>query len=203
MADFSPYYEAGAKLSYEVSPKVNLQLLVLNGWQVISDNNSNKALGAQVSYTPCEKLTITYNNFFGNEVGSLWRFFNDFIVKWSPLSSFQIAATFDVGFQKRLITGTSTWYGAALLARYQLTPKLSVTGRVERYADPDRVIAQPVGALSMQANGASVNVDYELRHGLLWRNEVRALWADSQVFVTNTGFSSSDTLLVTSLSFAF
>lgn len=204
MADFSPYYEAGVKLSYQASSRLDLQLLVLNGWQNISDANSNKAVGAAVSYALNDELSLAYNNFFGEETGSLWRFFNDFILKWNPTGLLQIALAFDVGWQKRpLSTGASSWYGATLVARYQLSKRLWLAARFERYSDSDRVIAQPVSNLSMRANGASMNLDCELRQGLLWRNEVRSLWADSAVFAKGTGFSSTDVYLVTSLSFAF
>lgn len=45
MADNSPYYESGARLTYEVDPKLTLTGLVLNGWQNIRETNQSKALG--------------------------------------------------------------------------------------------------------------------------------------------------------------
>ena len=38
-AENSPYYEAGARFTYEVGPKLTLTGLVLNGWQNIRETN--------------------------------------------------------------------------------------------------------------------------------------------------------------------
>ncbi len=204
VADFSPYYEAGVKASWQVNPQWVLQFLVLNGWQNISDYNSSKAVGTAIAFSPSSQFSISYNTFLGQEVGSLWRVFNDFIVKYELSHLWQLALEFDIGWQQQPAVGpASNWYGTALFARVALSPKLSVTGRLERYVDGDRVIVQPVGGLSMRANGASINVDYELQKGLLWRNEVRGLFADSAIFPKGSGYASSDTFVVSSLSLAF
>ena len=39
MAENSPYYETGVRFTYEVGPKLTLTALVLNGWQIVRENN--------------------------------------------------------------------------------------------------------------------------------------------------------------------
>ena len=39
MGEFSPYYQAGIRASYEITDHLLVQLHVLNGWQLIGDNN--------------------------------------------------------------------------------------------------------------------------------------------------------------------
>lgn len=65
--DNVPYYSTGIRLSHDVTDKLSVQLHIMNGWQNITDNNKDKALGMQVAYKITEKMKFTYNNFIGNE----------------------------------------------------------------------------------------------------------------------------------------
>ena len=66
-AENSPYYETGARLTYEVGPKLTLTGLVLNGWQNIRETNQAKALGTQLQWKPTAKVLINSSTFYGNE----------------------------------------------------------------------------------------------------------------------------------------
>jgi len=89
IADYSPYYQAGAKLSYQVSKELLTSIHLLKGWQNISDDR-NPALGTQISYNLTDTTNFTYNTFIGNESGR--RFFNNFIAKQQITESFGLAA---------------------------------------------------------------------------------------------------------------
>jgi hypothetical protein len=65
-ADFSPYYEAGLKLTWVASPKLTATFAILNGWQDIPVYNTPPADGIRLDYSPSSKVTLTYNNFVGN-----------------------------------------------------------------------------------------------------------------------------------------
>jgi hypothetical protein len=59
LADNSPYFESGAKISYSSdNGKWFVSGLVLNGWQRIQrvNGNSTVAFGHQLTYRPTEKL---------------------------------------------------------------------------------------------------------------------------------------------------
>lgn len=203
MGDFSPYYQSGVKATYEASSALSVQLHVLNGWQNVAETNSNKAVGLQVALTPTRALSVTYNNFFGEETAALSRFFNDFILKYTVTEALQVALSVDVGLQRRPTGGASTWYAIGLFGRYQVTPTLALGARLERYADPDKVIAQPVSASRFDVNGASVNADLELAKDFLWRTELRSLRASESLFSTKTGTSQQNTFVTTSLAYSF
>jgi hypothetical protein len=203
-ADFSPYYQAGAKATYQWNDSFSTQLHVLNGWQNISENNGNKALGLQIAYNPNDRLSLTYNNFFGNEVGTQWRFFNDFIAKVGITDVLSVAAVYDVGLQQNPGgANSSVWqtYGAFL--RYQFTPKFSLTARGEQYFDKNQVIVVTGTANGFQTTGASINADVALHKQVLWRTELRGLWSQDSIYPTKTGTSSTDGFVVTSLSLWF
>ena len=68
LAENSPYFETGAKLSYSSdNEKIYLAALVLNGWQNVQKPYSVSKLstGVQITIKPTTKTTINYSNFFG------------------------------------------------------------------------------------------------------------------------------------------
>jgi hypothetical protein len=207
MADNSPYYEAGVKLTWTPSVAVATQFLVINGWQDISNYNTPPALGARIDYTVSPVLTLSYDNFFGiispDTVIPQVRFFNDWIAQYNPTARWQLAATFDLGLQSRTASanGTATWVAGALIAKYHATAKVGIVGRVERYADPSRAIVQTNLPATFEASGASLGVDVSPVSRLLWRTEVRGLRADRPVFPLHHAgnCSRNDGFVVTSL----
>ena len=60
LADNTPYYESGAKITYTSdNSKWFFSGLVLNGWQHIQrpDGNNTPAFGTQITFTPNDKVT--------------------------------------------------------------------------------------------------------------------------------------------------
>lgn len=205
IADYSPYYETGVKATYRWADRFSTQLLVLNGWQNISENNGSKAFGAQVAYNPIDKMFLTYNNFLGNELGRRRRFFNDFIAKFELTDAFSVAGSYDVGWQQTTDEqSNSLWQGYAIFLRYQVTSKLALTARGEQYFDKDQVIVVTNTPNGFQITSASINADLLLHKNLMWRSEVRGYWSRDAVFPSKSrGLLASDSLAVTSLSLWF
>ena len=52
MADNTPYYESGAKITWDPNARWEYCLCLLQGWQEIGSKNSNKAIGTQVQFKP-------------------------------------------------------------------------------------------------------------------------------------------------------
>lgn len=205
-SDFSPYYQTGVKATLQASPQFTLQFHILNGWQNIAETNNGKAVGLQAAFTPSENISLTYNNFIGNEqsdsLASCTRFFNDVVLKFSLSPSFQIAGMFDLGLEEKPAgSGNSTWYAAVLLGRIQATSSLSFTGRVEYYGDKDQVIVKTSTPDGFQIYGGSITADVVVAPNLVWRLEGRLLSSKDRIYPTNDSAKLSDRngLLVTSL----
>ncbi|MBI5596556.1 MAG: porin [Elusimicrobia bacterium] len=207
MADYSPYYQAGVKAGYQVNDSWSAQLHVLNGWQNISENNENKALGGQLAWTGPDGWSAAYNNFWGQEVGNQGRFFNDLVIKTPEFGRLRLAAAFDYGLQKRPsgMRGFSQWHAGALLARWRFSKRVAAAARVERLVDRGQVVVVTGLPASFRGTGASANVDVALHEQLLWRTEFRQLWCEEAVYPKRPGgsFSRSDGVVVTSLALTF
>ncbi len=65
--EYVPYYLSGVKLSVPISKTLNSYWYVLNGWQVIQDNNEQKAFGSQLEYRPGPTMLFNWNTFIGDE----------------------------------------------------------------------------------------------------------------------------------------
>lgn len=192
MAENSPYYEAGARFTYEVSPQLTLTGLVLNGWQNIRENNQGKALGTQVQWRPTAKLLINSSTFYGNEQPQdsvrRRRYFHNFYASYAATDRLSLALVFDVGKQESGQRGgkADTWHTGAAFVRYQLAPKWSATARAEYYHADRGVIIRSFSPLptdtDFQVKAASLNLDYAPTANVVFRVEGRLMDAKRPVF---------------------
>jgi hypothetical protein len=210
VADFSPYYEAGVKLTWAVTPKLTAMFAVLNGWQNISAENTPPAGGVRVDWALNPKLTLSYDNFVGNaaadDAPTRTRFYQDAFAQYNP-GRFKFLAVLSYGLQTKSTAeaNTGTWWGGAAIARFQPSPKWAVVGRVEWYSDPHQIIVVTGVPDSFRATGASIGIDVSPVKPLLWRTEVRGFRSPSAVWPTHdeSRRSSHDAVAVTSLALSF
>jgi hypothetical protein len=211
VADFSPYYEAGAKLTWTPSSALTAQVLVLNGWQNISNYNTPPAGGIRVDYVLSPRLTLSYDNFFGDvaadNVPAQYRLYHDLIAQFTASDRWQLAGMISLGTQTRSTPdgGTATWYGFTVLAKYKLSSRVSLVARVERYSDPDQVIVVTGLPDAFRTNAASLGVDVAPVPRLLWRTELRGYRSDAPVWPLHESgdYGKDDLFVVTSLALSF
>ena len=192
IADNSPYYESGVRLSWQARPSLQLQAHVINGWQNISETNQSKAVALRADWTPSTHVTLTYDTFLGNEqpdsVASRLRQFHEGIVKVTLDARTSIAATLDVGIQPRgTSSGNAGWRGYAILLRRELTDRVGLGARLEGYSDPEQVIVSTGTGTGLRTTGGSLTADVRLHPRALWRTEWRQLRDRSAVFPSGVG----------------
>jgi hypothetical protein len=196
-SEFAPYYSAGVRATWQATPTISAQVNVANGWQNITENNEDKAVGVRLDWSATSALTLSYANFVGREAHASTgdhdvRVFNDFVVRYAPNDRALLIFTGDVGTQE-----DDNWYGASLAGRWWLTPTVGINGRVERFDDENGVVSA-----NLRATGASLGIDVQ-RGPAMWRTELRTLFGDDDLFEDRDGdfgFSDVNTVLVTSLS---
>jgi hypothetical protein len=207
--DFTPAYESGVKLTWQATPRLSALLTVVNGWQNISENNHDKGVGARLDYARSPSTTFSYYNFVGNEASSSrLRVFNGVGFKSGLTSSFTLQGNFDYGNQQQAVTGSDSWWSAGLIGKLQVTPVVGISGRAERYQDPDQVLVVTGSPDGFKATMASLGLDVAPLGNtrVLWRSELRGTWAGDPIFPNrsaSTGVSKDNTLLVTSLALTF
>jgi len=204
MADYSPYYDAGVKLSGPLSAKTTATLVVMNGWQNIKETIDDKAFGTQIQTQLNDRVLLNWSTFVGNEAPnsapSQIRIFNDWFARIRLNDKTETALVFDLGFQKRAVGGGyDNWHTAALLARIQTAPRVAIGGRVEYYIDKKGVIIASGTPNGFQTLSGSLNVDYAPANNMLWLVEGRVYRSKDRVFPGVSGAKRSSGFIATSI----
>lgn len=212
LADNSPYFETGAKLSYNTgNGKWSMAALVLNGWQRIErvEGNSTPAFGHQLTYRPSEKVTLNSSSFIGNDFPDeerKMRYFHNFYGQFQLSDKFALIAGFDLGVQQKEkgSDAFNMWYSPVFIAKFSPTEKVSIAARCEYYNDEKGVIITTETTNGFKTFGASINLDYNVLPNLVWRTEVKTLNSKDEIFVNRDAISKKNNLMaVTSLSIRF
>ncbi len=211
-ADNSPYFETGAKISYtSESGKWFLSGLVLNGWQRIQrvDGNSTPGFGHQLIFKPNEKLTINSSSFIGNDKPDSirqMRYFHNLYAVYQIDKKLGITAGFDIGAEQKSKGSEqyNIWYTPVLVAKYNVTDKLSFTARGEYYQDEKGVIISTGTENGFKTFGYSFNADYQILPNLVWRTEIRNLNSKDAIFMNRTDeFNKNSLTATTALAISF
>lgn len=212
VAENTPYFESGAKISYTSdNDKWFLSALVLNGWQHIKpvDGNTIPAFGTQITYKPFQRVTLNSSTFLGSDKpdsARQMRYFHNFyaILKLNDMLSTTIG--FDIGVEQKTkdSSNMNTWFNPTMILRYTPTIKTAVAIRAEYYDDKHGVIIASDTSSGFKTWGLSVNFDYNITSNLLWRIEARTLQSKDNIFIANDGFASdTNTFITTSLATSF
>lgn len=211
LADNSPYYEAGVKLSH-TSPSGQWYLagLYLNGWQRIQkiEGNQTPAFGTQVLYKPTAKIALNWSTYLGNEQPDgleKWRYFSNFYGQFQLSNQVNLTAGFDIGTQQAASQSDSynTWFSPVIIVQYKPTAKFQFAARSEYYEDREGVIITTTTANGFKTYGFSANVDYFVAENVLFRIEARNFSSKDDIFIANGNSSASNTFLTTSLAVSF
>ncbi len=192
LAENSPYYEAGIKLSFtSKNEKLYFAALALNGWQHIRKPNDIQlpSFGAQLTYRPSSKFTLNYSNFLGTDKPdslASFRHFHNVYLQYEPTAKFGIIAGFDLGFEKILDQDFKSWYSPVLIFRQRTSKKSLLALRAEYYFDGDELLIQTGSKNGFQTFGLSTNFDYEINEKLKCRIEGKWFNAKDKIFTKNT-----------------
>lgn len=188
LAEGSPYYEAGAKLSYtSKNEKWYLSACVLNGWQRIRNttNTDVPAFGIQIQHKPKEGMTLNYGNFIGqvqpDTIGS-WRHFHNLYLQCESEKKWAFILGFDFGMDKYTQENYGVWYSPVAILRYQWTPKWTTAARLEYYADKHGIIFPTHTINGFQTFGISFNQDCLISQYVKLRLEYKYLQSKDPIF---------------------
>lgn len=183
VSDFSPYYETGIKLS-GLHKNVNFSALWLNGWQRIWRNSQELGnhVGVQAQYSP-GKFLFNYSGFYGGlgqSNAGTERFFHDIYVKLVMGRRISLWMLLDYGTDH--VNGNqNSWWGSAAVLRCKLNDRTSISARLEHFSDPyKRIVLSAVKPAEI--TGFSINGDFQLTEGVLFRVELKQLNASEYIF---------------------
>jgi opacity protein-like surface antigen len=211
VAENSPYFESGARLSYTSdNSKISLAALALNGWQRITRVNGNSLMswGTQVYLKPSDKVSINYSTFFGTDKpdnARLWRIYHNLYLILQFNDKIGFTAGFDLGTEQKAkgSSDKNTWYTPVGIVRITPGRKWAITLRGEYFSDENGVIIATGTANGFKTLGASVNVDRKVSDNLLWRTEIRTLRSKDNIFINDNEAVKNNTAITTSIALTF
>jgi hypothetical protein len=217
LAENSPYYLSGAKLTYNTSNgKWTLLGSVLNGWQRVAKlpGYSGPSVSTQVQFRPSSGLTLNWSTFVGSDrPDSLKqsRFFNNVYAIINPAGKFGVILGFDIGSDRKPIasgdrrigSGSYVWYSPVVIARIATSEKSYLAGRIEYYDDKNGVIIGTGTPNGFQTWGYSLNYDYAILPNALFRIEGKMYNSKDAIFETTGSLGRTNTSLTTSLAVSF
>lgn len=206
LAENSPYFESGAKLTYTSdNNKWVVSGLLLNGWQRIKrvDANSLMSYGTQLQFKPNANITLNYSTFIGTDKpdsARLWRYFHNVYGIFNVTPKFGIIAGFDIGSEQKTKGSNdfNTWYSPVLILKYAVNSKWAIAARGEYYDDKYGVIIASGTPNGFKTAGYSVNIDYAPIPNAVIRLELRSLNSKDDVFTKGSGVVTNNNTFITS-----
>lgn len=188
LAENSPYFLSGAKLTYTASKKLEIAGLVVNGWQRIQrlPGNSMPSLGSQVVFTPSKKTKLNWSTFIGTDNPDStrrMRYFNNLFGVFQISEKFNLISAFDIGVQQKL-KGSSAydvWMSPIVILQFALNDQWKTSIRGEYYQDESGVIIPTNTPNGFETSGVSLNFDYSPSQNVMFRIEGR--WLNSKDFI--------------------
>lgn len=205
LSENSPYFQAGAKLTYRPTRRYLISVLALNGWQRFQRTtaNSRPAFGTQFTYADGDGLELNWSTFTGSmgpDSAGVWRFFSNMYAKYDGANSGMVLGL-DVGVQESAILGGAAdgWMAVVAQYRQRVIGRWWLVGRIEHYLDDQGLVIQ---AGSVQS--ASLGVDLRLDARASWRIEGRVLGDTDKRFTDMNGApSATNTAITTALMVRF
>lgn len=211
LADNTPYYEAGAKISYTSdNRKWFLSGLILNGWQRIQrvDGNSIPSFGTQITFKPSSTITLNSSSFIGTDKpdsARQMRYFHNFYGIFKVSEKLGVTVGIDYGVEEKNpeTSSMNTWLSPVVIARLILNDKASISVRAEYYDDEHGVIIATGTPNGFKTTGLSANFDYLVLPNAMWRAEIRNFTSKDEIFIKEGSASKTNTFFATSFAISF
>lgn len=211
LADNSPYFEAGAKLTYTTADgKWLLSGMALNGWQRIkrADGNSLMSWGTQVQFKPSDNVLLNYSTFIGTDKpdsAGLFRLFHNIYGLFRFTDKFGVTAGFDAGSEDKGpgAEDNNTWYAPVVILKYAFNSKWAMAARYEQYIDKNGVIISTGTANGFQTSGFSLNLDHQPGKNVWVRMEARVFNSKDKIFTSGNDLKSTNSFITSSIAVSF
>lgn len=110
-SDNTPWFFNGLRIQIFPNPHLKIEPWIINGWQSYGRFNAMPGVGANITYTPNDRLKLITNNYYGSDAAGIpgrKRFHSDNSMLWkyydrakaSGINRMALSLTGDLGFEK-------------------------------------------------------------------------------------------------------
>lgn len=210
LAENSPYFLAGSKITYKPTEQLEMTGLILNGWQRIQSisGNSLPSFGSQIKYTTKKKHTLNWSTFIGTndpDISRRMRYFSNMYGQFQLTDKLGLISGFDIGIQQRSKHSNiyDIWFSPVLIAQYAFHSKWKTAFRLEYYQDKTGILIPTNTLNGFNTHGISWNVDYSPAKPILLRLETRYIGSMDAIFEKQYSLIQSNLIIATSLALKF
>lgn len=203
-----PFTHTGVRAGYTFSPRVSALLLLVNGWDVVRDNNHTPSGGAQITITPAPPVSVVFTGMIGPEYArddGDKRTLGEVVATWKVTSALSLGVNGDLArerapsyffFPPFIVTSEARWRGAAAYARFAPSGPWALSLRGESFDDKD---GSRTGA-PQSINEITVTPEVRLSSAMVLRADLRMDHSTIAAFETHGGFRNRQrTILVNAL----
>jgi hypothetical protein len=193
--DFLPFYHTGLRTTLPVSDRLTVMYMLTNGIQETEDFNNFKSNHFTAIVKPVAAVTSTTSYYFGQEQpdggkpGGPNGWFRVFDTQGTIVAAPRLTFAYDlthVSNQRLSGDPTTTLFGLAGYARYQLNTGAAFAARYERLDDEGLFVG-----IDQLVQEITLTGEYKFADGFLIRGEFRRDWSDTPFFSTNSGVPSA------------
>jgi hypothetical protein len=203
---FEPYFLSGAKMTWQHSSKLTLQVNVFNSFNQFIEHNRNKALGFSIGYNPSDRTAITFSSICSDELQVAdetpqhLRIYNNLCVTHRT-SRWLVGLEGNYGMQQHtgIIDSANTAFMASALVacKYRATPQWAFYARAEFFHDPEEILTGPIyneyhSIVGAELSGGTMGIEYKPIPNSYLRIEGRGLHERSEhIFEWGQDFTSN------------
>lgn len=210
LAENSPYFLAGAKLTYKPSEKWEIAGLMINGWQRIQrlQGNSMPSVGTQLNYKPSDRTLLNWSTFIGTDDPDMtrrMRYFNNLYGQFQLTERLGLITGFDIGIQQESKASKTydVWLSPVIIGQFTIDKHWKTSIRAEYYQDQTGIIIPTGTANGFSTSGFSLNLDYFPTSNIACRLEGRYLKSKDNIFDANSTPKDDNFFIAASIAIKF
>jgi hypothetical protein len=187
-----PFTHTGVKAGYRFGDQLAATVMLVNGWDVVKDNNTGKSLGAQLTFSPSKTVTVIANYMVGPERSDTNgdpRNMVNVNAQWKVTDRAVLAVDLVYGSEANAVTDgrTAMWNGIVGYARFGLSDTFALVLRGELFNDRDGART----GVAQKLKGITLTPELKASPHFLIRADLRIDWSDHDVFENRKGFTGS------------
>jgi hypothetical protein len=201
------FTNTGLRVDVKPADKVDFQLAVFNGWDVVEDNNTKKSFMGRLGLTPTARTTIGLLGFVGNEKTAVDgvtpsgnRYGGEVLLTQKAGPKATVVLQGDYGEESDALGPglTATWWALGGWVTYDVSPALTVALRGDYVDDKDGfrtsgVLGYPTNSRNKFGSG-TLTLNIKKWESALLRPEIRYDRSNLGAFTDSDGAPHNDQL---------
>lgn len=193
-----PFTHVGGYLTFAASPEIEFRLGVVNGWDLLVDNNPDKTIISRVGLNLGDPLALGISFYTGVEQVSSSDLRNSFDVTGLTKIIPSVALNFQVNYGTETISGVDTkWFGFGVQPVITLSESIDLGLRAEYFADED---GARTGVSDLKVFNFTVVPTFKY-DGVTLRVEYRLDSANSEIFTEKSEIAKNSNTISFGLSY--